>query len=562
MKEESQELRWDGSEWEKMVQVVLKTATTSLSPDLILVTEDGQRLEAHSLILTASSTFFRLILDKLDNNKTTATIIYMPGFLHQQLVLMLEFIYQARVAVPGNLLHAFEATANSLGIPFGRNKPTHDIIFEKTTKDDVKETKGQDISEESESHGKKKSIDNKLRIEKTTGDNNIDVNEHFEIAKHDAGNPNNQIGIESEKVEITNNDQKDHVDKKCEQNYIVNNMKDDQEDEEPGEIGKSQSQEDFLPNPKSIDAGVGRAVQAAVPVVTPRSNKNSRKSAGNDNMKNFVQKIMYKKHEKKDFGADFSKSKTVSTRGKMKEMTCDICGKHFRLMPFKKQNNYNKHMKRHEIMSHDCGCSIEFTSFNQKHHHMRVVHQGYLNCDLCPRSFATDQFLKEHRASKHPEKVKPQYREKFLCNLCKRSFKKEESLIHHENTAHDETGPFVCSHCGKEKKSRVALNYHEKIVHNPSSCPSCGRVVKNLHRHTLLKHTDNSKLHAKCEHCGKGFTDRCHLRNHEMNVHIKARPFKCRYNYCPNDIGYNDLSNRNSHERKKHGGIFLESKEL
>ena len=232
-------------------------------------------------------------------------------------------------------------------------------------------------------------------------------------------------------------------------------------------------------------------------------------------------------------------------------MTCEICGKHFRLMPFKKQNNYNEHMKRHELMSHDCGCNnIVFSNFNQKHRHMRVKHQGYLNCNLCPKSFATEQFLNEHKAGKHPEKIEPQH------NLCKRSFKKEESLIHHENTAHDETGPFVCSCCGKEMKGKNTLNYHEKTVHNPSTCPKCDKVVKSLYRHTLTKHTDNSKLHAKCEHCGKGFMDRSALRVHEMNVHIKARPFKCRYK-CENDFGYNDLSNRNSHERKKHGGIFI-----
>ena len=237
-------------------------------------------------------------------------------------------------------------------------------------------------------------------------------------------------------------------------------------------------------------------------------------------------------------------------------MTCEICGKHFRLMPFKKTNKYNEHMRRHETMSRDCGCNIEFANFNQKHHHMRVAHRGFLNCNLCFRSFATEQFLKEHQAGKHPEKIEPQHREEFMCNICKRSFKKEESLIHHENTVHNETGPFVCSHCGKEKRSSISLAYHEKIVHNPSTCPACYKVVKNLYRHTQRNHTDNSILHAKCEHCGNGFIDRSSLRSHEMSVHIKARPFKCRYK-CENDIGYNDLSNRNSHEKKKHGGIFL-----
>ena len=39
-----------------------------------------------------------------------------------------------------------------------------------------------------------------------------------------------------------------------------------------------------------------------------------------------------------------------------------------------------------------------------------------------------------------------------------------------------------------------------------------------------------------------------------MNVHLRLRPFKCRYG-C--EFGYNDPANRNSHERKKHGKIYM-----
>ena len=38
-----------------------------------------------------------------------------------------------------------------------------------------------------------------------------------------------------------------------------------------------------------------------------------------------------------------------------------------------------------------------------------------------------------------------------------------------------------------------------------------------------------------------------------MNVHIKARPYTCRYG-C--GAAYNDSSNRGHHERKKHGGNY------
>ena len=61
----------------------------------------------------------------------------MPGFSHEQLVLVVEFIYQGRTTVADNLLHVFVATANSLGMLL---KPTTVPVpgtFEKTTKDQM-----------------------------------------------------------------------------------------------------------------------------------------------------------------------------------------------------------------------------------------------------------------------------------------------------------------------------------------------------------------------------------------------------------------------------------------
>ena len=124
MKEESQEIRWNGSEWEGMLEEVFKMVATTLPTDLTLVTEDGEMLEAHSIILKASSPFFRSILDKSRQQAGNKNIIiYMPGFSHQQLVLVVEFIYSGGTTVPGggNLLHQFVATANRLGMLLTRS---------------------------------------------------------------------------------------------------------------------------------------------------------------------------------------------------------------------------------------------------------------------------------------------------------------------------------------------------------------------------------------------------------------------------------------------------------
>ena len=44
------------------------------------------------------------------------------------------------------------------------------------------------------------------------------------------------------------------------------------------------------------------------------------------------------------------------------------------------------------------------------------------------------------------------------------------------------------------------------------------------------------------------------LEIHRMNVHLKLQPYKCRYG-C--DIAYNDVSNRNQHEKRTHGKLFV-----
>ena len=57
----------------------------------------------------------------------------------------------------------------------------------------------------------------------------------------------------------------------------------------------------------------------------------------------------------------------------------------------------------------------------------------------------------------------------------------------------------------------------------------------------------------RCADCGKGFVGSNALKTHMMNVHIKARPYACRYG-C--GAAYNDSSNRGHHERKKHGSNY------
>ena len=89
-------------------------------------------------------------------------------------------------------------------------------------------------------------------------------------------------------------------------------------------------------------------------------------------------------------------------------------------------------------------------------------------------------------------------------------------------------------------------------------CPECGERVRKLKAHILAVHTPDEMKKYQCQDCGKGFTFQNKLEVNRMNIHLKLRPYKCRYG-C--DISYNDTSNRNHHEKKTHGKIFTTAKE-
>ena len=71
-------------------------------------------------------------------------------------------------------------------------------------------------------------------------------------------------------------------------------------------------------------------------------------------------------------------------------------------------------------------------------------------------------------------------------------------------------------------------------------------------------HTPDEKKKFQCQDCGKGFAQKDSFEAHRMSMHLKLRPHKCRYG-C--DMAYNDVSNRNQHEKRVHGKLFMTEKQ-
>ena len=141
--------------------------------------------------------------------------------------------------------------------------------------------------------------------------------------------------------------------------------------------------------------------------------------------------------------------------------------------------------------------------------------------------------------------------ESATCTICG---EQKTNLSQHMVNVHGIGAEKVhCHICGKVLKSKAQLSSHLQTHNVKKPCTICGKQVKQMTIHMLEYHKPDDQKKHKCPECGKGFYQTTKLAQHRINVHLRDRRFPCRYG-C--EFRYNDSSNRNSHERKKHGGLF------
>ena len=79
--------------------------------DVTLVSEDGQQVEAHKVILASSSPFFQKLLGR---NKHTHPLIYMRGVKFEDLLAIVDYLYCGEANVFQENLDSFLAIAEEL----------------------------------------------------------------------------------------------------------------------------------------------------------------------------------------------------------------------------------------------------------------------------------------------------------------------------------------------------------------------------------------------------------------------------------------------------------------
>ena len=79
--------------------------------DVTLACDDGRQMEAHKVVLAASSTFFQTVLKK---NKHSHPLIYMRGVRSVDLMAIVDFLYYGEANVFQEDLDSFLALAEEL----------------------------------------------------------------------------------------------------------------------------------------------------------------------------------------------------------------------------------------------------------------------------------------------------------------------------------------------------------------------------------------------------------------------------------------------------------------
>merc|ERR1712204_64011 len=99
--------------------------------NVTLACEDGQQVEAHKVILAASSPFFKNLLKR---NKHPHPLIYMRGVRSDDLVAIVDFLYYGEANVYQENIEAFLALAEELnlkGLTGNTSKNTDEEVFTK-----------------------------------------------------------------------------------------------------------------------------------------------------------------------------------------------------------------------------------------------------------------------------------------------------------------------------------------------------------------------------------------------------------------------------------------------
>ncbi|CAL6082836.1 C2H2 type domain-containing protein [Hexamita inflata] len=181
-------------------------------------------------------------------------------------------------------------------------------------------------------------------------------------------------------------------------------------------------------------------------------------------------------------------------------------------------------------------------------------------CETCGKLYDRSNHYKKHMAS-HGLSTEVDDGD-FTCQFCRQSFQTQQILNMHTCKLTDDVdldqpinlnmqGSYACTKCDKQFTQRYHLRVHN-MMHTgdkPHQCPICGKgfARKDVMKVHLLVH--NEECDHACEVCGRKFKQKFHLTRH-MNTHLEQQDIVC--DFCGQI--FNRLDRYNQHIKRAHIG--------
>ena len=214
---------------------------------------------------------------------------------------------------------------------------------------------------------------------------------------------------------------------------------------------------------------------------------------------------------------------------------CPLCKKQFDVFDMESEKQYRRHLYVHRVRKFDCQCDKTWETDKDLKLHIYKYHRGNLHCETCRQTFHSEDKYEEHLAED------PHKEEDFVCDDCGFTSPNKATFYAHIKYHHDKDIK-ACTLCFKEFEGTFRLKLHMRTFHaEKKPCPLCGEMIKKMGMHMRTMHTKDSEKKYPCDLCEKGFAELGKLEIHKMSVHIKARPYVCRFG-C--GAATNDKGNR------------------
>ncbi|KAM8714186.1 hypothetical protein ACLKA7_014341 [Drosophila subpalustris] len=255
-----------------------------------------------------------------------------------------------------------------------------------------------------------------------------------------------------------------------------------------------------------------------------------------------------KKFYKRSFLTDH-----IDRHNNPEKFKCNLCGRTFADKQCLRNHELLKHQPEEEKTFMCEHCPKRYTKQYLLDQH-RIIHkERNVPCDLCDRRFPNVSMLCSHVKMVHGNYG-------TMCDICAQVIRGRAAFQRHQLEHAGITEPKVqCDICGSWHKNKYSLKKHVSR-HNgnseESTCNICGKVSPNrsaMLSHQRYVHTAD-RVHG-CSVCNKKFKKAINLKEH-MATHTGEVLYKCPH--CPKT--FNSNANQHSHRKKCHPKEFEEAR--